>query len=106
MSKISNFPKLLTLVIRCAVYINSAQAQQAATEAASRTGAKPRTAVSFTANQPVYFNYKGITNLEEAKVAWIKDNPELYEKMKQQNLAPATQKTANEAKPEVTPKSK
>lgn len=29
----------------------------------------------------VYYNYKGITNIEEAKVAWIKDNPEAYKKM-------------------------
>lgn len=29
----------------------------------------------------VYYNYKGITNLEEAKAAWIKDNPETYKKM-------------------------
>ena len=99
MSKISNLSKLLTLVILCAFYINSVQAQQVATQAASKTGSKPRTAVSNTSNQPVYFNYKGITNLEEAKVAWVKDNPELYKKMSQQNLAPATQKTAQEAKP-------
>lgn len=25
-----------------------------------------------------YFNYKGITNLDDAKQAWIKDNPEAY----------------------------
>jgi len=28
-----------------------------------------------------YFNYKGITNLEEAKMLWVKENPESYQQL-------------------------
>lgn len=39
--------------------------------------------LTSTETQLPYYNYKGITDLEAAKEAWIKDNPETYKMLLQ-----------------------
>jgi|WetSurMetagenome_2_1015567.scaffolds.fasta_scaffold158450_2 hypothetical protein len=41
----------------------------------------------YTVSDLPYYNYKGISDLEQAKTAWIKDYPEEYNKMKGQKVA-------------------
>ena len=46
----------------------------------ARAAEKRNAALQAQPHKRVYENYKGIANQEEAKKAWIKDNPDAYKK--------------------------
>ncbi len=107
MTKIATLPKkFLALTVLLATYVISAQAQQAATG----TKTQPAKAATYQivnvaeVSEPadskenageVYYRYKGIANIEEAKLAWIKDNPETYRKMTEEGARPASPKAGS-----------
>lgn len=86
MGKVTTLFKTTVLFLGFAVVSNTASAQQEVSAASSRS----QTATTKTTNvqnvnqsgkaELPYLNYKGISDNEKAKAAWIKDNPEAYKK--------------------------
>jgi protein involved in sex pheromone biosynthesis len=92
MKKTATLYRLMAVAILLVACINTIQAKQ--NEKTTKAEVQKQTnnvQVVKPANQSnhtlpkvtgyIYENYKGITNPEEAKKAWIKDNPETYRKV-------------------------
>ena len=102
MKKTTTMSTLMTVILLLAFFGNTASAQQVATSKAStkaeylkETQQHAATVTGKNTTGLIYENYKGLTNLAEAKVAWVKDNPELYKKMTEEHNVPAASKTSN-----------
>jgi hypothetical protein len=104
MGKVTTLFKTTVLFFVCSVFVNAANAQQEATPASSRA----QSGTSKTSNVEninktgkatlPYLNYKGIADKEQAKAAWIKDNPEAYEKFKNAPAQPQRTTTTDSKK--------
>ena len=96
MKKTTTLGRLLVLIFGSVIFTSTIVAQQATDARITKTPSKANVAPAVQAkgnkqaSDLPYYNYKGIANLEQAKVAWIKDNPEAYKKgMQLNNVSPA-----------------
>ncbi len=92
MKKTTTLLRLLVLIFSSAIFASTAVAQQATDARTTKTASKSiAPTVQAKGNKQAsdlpYYNYKGITDKELAKVTWKKDNPEAYRKWVQGNKA-------------------
>lgn len=86
MKKTTTLGKLLVLIFGSVIFTSTIVAQQATDARTTKTACKANVAATVQskgnkqASDLPYYNYKGITDMELAKVTWKKDNPEAYRK--------------------------
>lgn len=94
------------------VPVKQEQAVKESTPKASVENSNPTTSIQKKEETPAplpYINYKGISNPEQAKAEWIKDNPEEYQQMQKQaeaENAAQQQQPAAETKTTAAPAGK